>query len=111
MLFIFLIQANNTSTLECVEDALVAAEQCLHCICDIIDIIDGHNGICEDPNPGDCIYCAEEIQIAVDICNVSKNGRAEKGLKAALTHFPVPHFRRMKTVHIEFVHFSGQWHL
>merc|ERR1711992_396084 len=34
-------------TIECVVDALGAAEECLKCICQIIDIVDNHPGLCK----------------------------------------------------------------
>ena len=38
----------GTSTLQCVEDSLGAASECLLCICDVIDTIIGGDGICNN---------------------------------------------------------------
>ena len=43
----FAFQAEGTPVLQCVEDALGAASDCLRCICDIIHIVDTGSGICE----------------------------------------------------------------
>ncbi len=45
-----ILQANDTSTLQCVEDSLGAASDCLLCICEIIDEIIGGDGICNNSN-------------------------------------------------------------
>merc|ERR1712072_1604615 len=35
---------NGTATIECIEWALGAASDCIRCVCDIIDVIDGGDG-------------------------------------------------------------------
>ena len=40
------LQESDAVTIECVVDALGAAEECLECICQIIDIVDNHPQLC-----------------------------------------------------------------
>jgi hypothetical protein len=47
----FFKQEEGTTTLQCVEDSLGAASDCLLCICEVIDEIIGGDGICNNDNP------------------------------------------------------------
>ena len=41
-----LFKAEGTTTFDCVVHALGATSQCLQCICDVLDIINGSDGVC-----------------------------------------------------------------
>lgn len=44
-------QAQNTTSMECMQDSMSAASECIHCICDVIDIIEGGEGYCPQKDP------------------------------------------------------------
>ncbi|TRY78557.1 hypothetical protein TCAL_11694 [Tigriopus californicus] len=70
----------DTSTLECVENSIGAASDCLRFVCDILDVIDGGDGICPEDDDGtndgtivDCATCAVDIDLAIKACNDDDN--------------------------------------
>merc|ERR1712168_535363 len=38
--------ADNANILECITDAIGAASDCFHCICEVLEIIGGFDGVC-----------------------------------------------------------------
>ena len=42
-------QTTDVDLLKCIQDALGAASDCIKCICEILDIIGGGEGVCKQP--------------------------------------------------------------
>ncbi len=87
---------NDTTDVECAVDALAATSDCLACLCDSLNLVQGGDGECGGPVPTpttaattgagagtddkelvlDCADCAADIADAVDACVAAAEGEA-----------------------------------